>query len=201
MQRPCPKDCCSERYPDRLSLAGGNGDISGRDSHHHGYPTKLVLGQRASWRGVEPESRVSKRKEEVNSKGFTGQYISTNETTHRIIHSPHKAPPTPRPSVAQPSRYSLRLCLLPLIPRLPTARCVQLRTRATTHSPSRIVVTGQPRAPGGRGGLLLKALRLGQWQEAQAWAAAQTLHNLSRELSGYGTAFSIGRAKGRSCPV
>lgn len=153
---------------------GKTGSISGRDSHHHGYPTKLVLGQRASWRGVEPESRVSKRKEEVNSEGFTGQYISTNETTHRIIHGLHKATggpqsrPQPRPSVAQPSRYSLRLCLLPLIPRLPTARCVQLRTRATTHSPSRIVVTGQPRAPGGRGGLLLKALRLGQWQEAQA---------------------------------
>lgn len=54
----------------------------------------------------------------------------------------------------------IRLCLLPLIPRLPTAMCVQLRTRATTHSPSRIV-TGQPRAPGRRGGLLLKGSEAG----------------------------------------
>lgn len=78
-----------------------------------------------------------------------------------------------------------------MIPRLPTARCVQLRTRATTHSPSRIV-TGQPWAPGRRGGLLLQALRLGQWQETQARAAGQIHHNLNWDLMGYGAGFSIG---------
>lgn len=161
-------------------------------------PPREALSQKAE----------SKRGRKVNSERVTDQYISTNETAHRIIHSPHKAwtsetaiteeshhrfpqsRPHQGPPVAQPSRYSLRLCLLPLIPRLPIARCVQLRTRATTHSPSRIV-TGQPWAPGRRGGLLLKALRLSQWQEAWARAAAQIHHNLSWDLRGYGAGFSI----------
>lgn len=94
---------------------GKTGSISGRDSHHHGYPTKLVLGQRASWRGVEPESRVSKRKEEVNSEGFTGQYISTNETTHRIIHGLHKATGGPQ-SRPQPLGGSAQQVLTPPLP-------------------------------------------------------------------------------------
>lgn len=95
-------------------------------------------------------------------------------------------PLVPRPSMAPPHHYSLRLCLFPLVPRLPAARCIQLRMRATTHSPSRIV-TRQLQAPGRRGvfgvmdgaGLSLTPPGLGQQQEAQAWAVSQFHHNFS----------------------